>query len=245
MKIAVLLLPALVLLACAASVREPQRPPENTAHFTVFLIGHGWHSGLAIRRSDISPGLWPESADFPEAQFLEVGWGDWDFYQASDFNLWLMVKAGLWSTASVLYVAGLRYPVGEYYPCSDVIELAMSKPHFERLLGYIHNTFARGVSGRVFPLSTGKPQIGRFYPARGHFTLFTNCNVWTAKALGEAGYPMHTPYPITAGSLITRATRFGRQVAPQGGCAQSRLGSRGTASIGVAHGGPADVRLLR
>jgi uncharacterized protein (TIGR02117 family) len=218
MKIVLLLLLTLVLLACAASVREPPVTADHSPHYTVYLIGHGWHSGLAVRKTDIPRGLWPESGDFPEAQFLEVGWGDWDFYQAPDFSFWLMLKAGLWPTASVLNVVPLRYAVAEYYPCSDLIELDLSQPRFARLIGYIHGTFARDGSGRVAPLRSQEHRADRFYPARGQFTVFNNCNTWTAKALKEGGYPIRPPYPITAGSLISQARNYGRKLSPTRPC---------------------------
>ena len=31
--------------------------------------------GLVVKYDDIDPHLWPEKDDFPEALYLEVGWG--------------------------------------------------------------------------------------------------------------------------------------------------------------------------
>jgi uncharacterized protein (TIGR02117 family) len=210
---------ALFLVGCAAAARDPDGPATRPRDVTFYLVGHGWHAGLAVRRTDIPPAWWPEIQDFPDAQFLEVGWGDWDFYQAPDFRFWFMVKAGLWPTASVLTVTGLRGMPIEDYPCSDVIELKLSPPRFERLIGYIRQSFARGGSVRVPPLHGGEVHVGRFYPAVGSFHLFNTCNVWTARALRDAGYPLHLPFSILSFPLIEEANHFGRRIGPLSACA--------------------------
>jgi len=79
--------------------------PLNAA--TLYVVNHGWHTGLVIRRGDIPPGLWTEHAQAPPGEFLEAGWGEREFYQSRDPGLWLALRAALWPQASVLHLVGV------------------------------------------------------------------------------------------------------------------------------------------
>ena len=36
-------------------------PPSPLSAETLYVVNHGWHTGLAIRRGDIPDGVWPET----------------------------------------------------------------------------------------------------------------------------------------------------------------------------------------
>ncbi|HLE45114.1 MAG TPA: DUF2459 domain-containing protein, partial [Methylomirabilota bacterium] len=82
---------------------------------TVHIVGHGWHTGLVIRRADIPEATWPEHQNFADAEYVEVGWGDRDFYQAEQVSLGAALKAGLWPTEGVLHVVGVTAPPARYF----------------------------------------------------------------------------------------------------------------------------------
>jgi uncharacterized protein (TIGR02117 family) len=198
---------------CAAPLKEPSLliAADHTASF--YLVNHGWHTGLLIRRTDIPQGVWPESANFPAADYLEVGWGDRDFYQAHAFDPGLALKAILFPTASVLHVRGFRSMEERYFPGIEIIELKTSPDGLERLIRYIHETYDREGAVRAPPLSQRLFDDSRFYPAHGKFHLFNTCNTWTARALQAAGYPL-TP-SIRAEPLMAQARRIGRVIHSQ------------------------------
>jgi len=197
--------------ACAGSVKDSYRGEPAAS---VYLVSHGKHAGIAIRRADVPSGIWPESADFPEAEYLEVGWGDWDYYQAQEIGLWITLKAAFWPTASVLNVVGFRGPVQVYYPYSEIIEIQPSRKSLERLVLYIHDSYLRNGKSRAEPLGTPYGN-SRFYPAVGKFDIFNTCNVWVARGLRYAGYPITPSFAITAGNLMSQASRFGREIQQQ------------------------------
>jgi len=75
----------LLVLASAAAWAD-----ETT---TVFLVNHGWHVGLAVPRADVAPALWPESGAFGPVRYLEVGWGDGDYYPAAEVTPAIALRA--------------------------------------------------------------------------------------------------------------------------------------------------------
>ncbi len=203
----------LALSACATPVKGLYPPGRGEPTVSIYLVSHGWHAGIVVQRSAIPDDLWPENRDFPEAEYLEVGWGERDFYQSRDPGVWLTLKAALLPNLSVLHVVGFRGPVKSYFLTSEIIELEPSPRGFRELIRYIHNSYAREDAKRVQPLGPGLYGHSRFYPARGKFHLFNTCNVWTARALRAAGYPMS--YAITAGSLMSEARTFGKVIQSQ------------------------------
>lgn len=210
LKTGLLFFVILALSACATPVKGLYPPGRGEPTVSIYLVSHGWHAGIVVRRTDIPDDLWLESRDFPEAKNLEVGWGDWDYYQSKDPGVWLTLKAALLPSASVLHVVGFRGPVASYFLTSEIIELAPSPRGFQELVRYIQNSYAREGAKVAKPLGPGLYGNGLFYPARGKFHLFNTCNTWTAHALRAAGYPI--AYTITAGTLMSEASRFGKVI---------------------------------
>lgn len=183
---------------------------------SIYVVSHGWHTGIVMRRADIPAGVWPESGDFPEAKYLEVGWGDWDFYQTPEPGIWITFKAGALPTASVLHVAGFAKPVADYFAYNEIAELKVSNGSAARLARFIGQTHRRDGAARATALGPGLYGDSRFYPARGIFHMFNNCNTWTARALASAGLPVRTFPAISADGLMDDVRKLGEQL-PQAG----------------------------
>ena len=199
------LIPALLL---AAGVR-PEATPEVEP---VYLVSHGWHVGLVIRRTEATAAHWPEQDDFPDATFLEVGWGDRDYYQDPDPGVGTLLKAGLWPTKSVLHIVGFRRSVTAYFPRSEIIRIDVSEAGVDSLAAYIHDTYARDDEGRAVALGPGLYGESRFYAGRQRYHIFKNCNTWAARALRAAGVPVRPSEILTAADLLKQARPFGETI---------------------------------
>ncbi|MGX2040544.1 DUF2459 domain-containing protein [Methylocaldum sp. MU1018] len=212
------LLVALTLFAgcCAPSrLREPSATERSDAGRAIYLINLGWHTGIAIRRADIPVDSWPESEDFPNAEYLEVGWGDRGFYMAPDFSLWLALKALLVPTDSVLHVVGLPVHPTAYFPSAEILEIPLSERQLKQIVRYIHDTYAHEGAAKASAIAPGLYPDSRFYPAVGKFHIFNTCNVWVADALRSAGFPVAPLLSLTSDELLCRARKFGKIVRPE------------------------------
>lgn len=211
---AVLLATVLLLgPACAGPQPGPQRPPGPVAH-TVYVINLGWHTGIALPRAALPAEVWPEVRDFPEVDYLEVGWGDRAFYQTPDPGLGLALKAALTPTPGVLHLVGIDGPVPAYFPGSGIIGIGLSAAAFEQVYRFIAATHDRPAGGTAQALGKGLYPDSRFYPAKGTFHLFNNCNTWMARVLLAAGCPADPARVVTAADLMRQAGRCGRVVKP-------------------------------
>jgi uncharacterized protein (TIGR02117 family) len=206
---ALLLIAVLYLLLGCTANGVPEALREAGPTRPVWLVAPGWHTGLLIRRADIPPERLPERADFPDAEYLEFGWGDRDYYQAPEFDLWITLKAALVPTPGVLHVAGFQtHPAGHFAP-DDVLRIDLPEPRFRRLLDYVHASFARRGAARLPPLAPGLYGHSHFYAAAGEFHLFNTCNSWIAGALKAAGLPVSPRRALTARGLLCQVRHWG------------------------------------
>lgn len=203
---------AIALAACAGVGPQVDANPADKGHpaVAIYLVAHERHTGIAVPRGEIPAGLWPESRDFPGADYLEVGWGDRDYYQGRDQGVWGTFRAAFLPTASALHVAGVRGPVARYFRASEVVELTLPRKGFERLIRYVHDAHERAGAEAVAPLGPGLYGDSRFYPGWESFHIFRTCNVWTARALRAGGLSVHDS--ITSEGLVAQAREIGKVV---------------------------------
>lgn len=199
----------LALCACAPLSPGPAQPRGAGPLVAVYLVAHDGHTGIAMRRADILPGLWPESRDFPQAEYLEIGWGNRDYYYGRNQGVRGTLNA-LWPSPSALHVAGFSGPPANYFRANEIVELAIPVDGIERLVHYIHDAFERTGAQPAPPLGPGLYGDSRFYPAWESFHLFRTCNVWTARALRTAGLLIRDS--VTMEGLMSQAREIGKSV---------------------------------
>ncbi len=163
-----------------------------------------------MERAEVSPAIWPESADLGAFRHVEVGWGDGAFYPAPRGTLGLALKAAFSSESTVLHVAAFDAPVTELFRGTTIMEVPLSREGFDALSRFIHDAYARDAAGRPIVVAPGLYGHARFYRATGRYRLFDNSNTWTARALQAAGCPIDPSGVITAEGLLGQARTFGR-----------------------------------
>lgn len=201
------------LLPVMAGCAGPQNTEEGFAAAsgkTIYLVAHDWHAGIVVKKADIPKSIWPQHRDFPNAEYLEVGWGDGDFYQARDIRAGLAVKALLLPTAAVLHVVGFSGSVTASFPHSDILEFQVSRGDFASLCRFIDQGYAKDEQDRPVVLGPGLYGDSRFYASSQNYHLFRTCNVWSASALRAAGVPVSPWFTFTVEELMLRATKHGR-----------------------------------
>ena len=198
-----------LLVACASPPKDLFPPGPNEPFKSIYLVSHGWHAGIVVNRADIPPGTWLQHNDFPEAEYLEVGWGDKDYYMTPEPHLGITLKAGLLPSASVLHIVGFSGPVTRYFPYSEVIRVELSEPGLKQLCTYIENSYARDEVGLSQSLGPALYGDGRFYLSQETYHAFNTCNVWTARALRYAGCPITPAATLSVDSLMEYAATFG------------------------------------
>jgi uncharacterized protein (TIGR02117 family) len=181
---------------------------------TIFVTSNGWHSGIVVARADLPPGAIPERADFPNAVYLEFGWGDMEYYPAPKKTLGMTLGAAFPGPA-VVHVVGLHGHPREMFPASEVVAVRLSSDAFRRLVHYLDGTFLRRGAARAAPSAKGLYPSSLFYPATGRFHLFNTCNTWTARGLAAAGLPVQPSGVQRAEELMVQVRALARASATQ------------------------------
>lgn len=208
-RAALLLALAVIVAACAPGVPPlassvPPAPLTETAY--VFRVS--WHAGIVVARRDISPSAIPEIADFPEATYLEFGWGDLDYYRADDPGPFTALKAGLLPSRSVMHMAAF-----DALPRAGdrLVVLPLSRAELARLISEIGGSFARPSADQpALPLGPGLYGQSLFYAAHGPFHVFNTCNTWVARKIAAAGVELSATGVVTATQLFERLRGLSR-----------------------------------
>ncbi len=204
----ILLLATVLLHGCATAVGTPYLPPDSHTALTIYVVNHGWHTGIVIDRTQAAPWLSALQGRFGNARYLEFGWGDGAFYQTENPSAWLALQAAVGSGYAVLHVLALPVEPPQYFLAGETVAIRLSPPGFRGLVDFINASFYRDDSGAILDLSESSYGDSRFYRATGGYHLLYTCNNWTAQALQAAGLPVNSATAQTAGSVMGQVAKM-------------------------------------
>jgi uncharacterized protein (TIGR02117 family) len=220
---------AATLVTLRSGDRALYPAPAGAATVRVFVVSHGYHAGIVLPRATLAEAaarrgyaaLIAVATRFGAFAFLEMGWGDEEFYRSAptigSVTLAMAARAlFLPGNRSVLHVVGLSYPPRTAFPAADIIALDLSAEGFDRVLARIEATFAPAPGVPAEDAGPGLYGPSRFYRARGRFNVFHVCNHWLAELLDAAGVPT-APVLATlpAGLLLDLEWRSGLRPLPR------------------------------
>lgn len=156
---------------------------------TIAVTSTGWHTGIAIARADLSATTIPELSDFPDAAWVEFGWGNAEFYTTPDAGILLALKSTV-PGAAVMHVSGLWGHPSRVFPEAEWAPVSIPTEGMANLMAFLAASFDRSGKHQAKDVAKGLYASSRFYPATGRFHLFNTCNTWTAQALVSAGLPI-------------------------------------------------------
>jgi uncharacterized protein (TIGR02117 family) len=209
MRVVVWLLFSLVA-GCVNDPLATTSAPKDPAH-SIYVVRHGWHTGIAVRAEEVPRGAWPFLKDFPGAAYLELGWGDRDFYPAKEPGPLLALKAIFWPKPGVMHVVGFEDTPERYFGSQQVVQLGLSEPGFVGLVHYVRESLELDAQGDSIALQPGLYGRSAFYASRESFYLFRTCNVWTARALRAAGLPVAPSASLTSEGLLAQIRALRRE----------------------------------
>jgi uncharacterized protein (TIGR02117 family) len=186
-RIATLLALGWFLQGCAAWPISPEGSTACRSPRTLFVVSHGWHTGVVVERKDLVKLLPPLAGDIGEEGHVEVGWGEERFYQARETTVGMALRAMIQRNSSVLQVVPLASPVRDYFRQSEVTEILVEEQGYRAALAFVAESFTRTSAQGVIRLSPSLYGSGWFYRAEGSFHALNTCNTWAARAIDKAG----------------------------------------------------------
>lgn len=204
----------------ATTVSEQRQPASYQA---IFIVSHGWHTGIVYPREELLSFIPELRHRFGDAQYLEIGWGDKDFYQAQEVTAAITLKAIFWSTESVVHVVSVPTSPYESFPNSEIRLLCLDQAQLQSLGQFISNSFHRDQQGKIVVSDQGLYGDSQFYAGEGRFNMFNTCNKWTARGLESAGYDIDPSSTLTASSVMDYLDLHVNQNRPKGGTMRTPL----------------------
>jgi uncharacterized protein (TIGR02117 family) len=202
---------ALFALAClpiAACASAPTAPPPEAGDCAIIrLWSNGFHTNIAAPASLFQPEH-PLRALFPEATHFLIGWGERDYYMATQANVSTGLKAIIPPSRAVAHVIAAQEPVETRIWPGEVLDIAISGDGATRLAAAIANSITLDSSGGAVIEGGGRIEgASAFLSSPDGFHLFNMCNHWTARALFAAGAPVQPRFSFTAGALMKAVRR--------------------------------------
>lgn len=190
----------LILNTCLSASCGGRKEVLDTNNKSVYILKHRWHTGIIIKTDDVKNSMPAIANDFENAQYIEIGWGDKDFYMAERETVCLVLKAVLWPTESVLHVAEINSHPLLLFEENEIIELNLSVDNFNKLVKYLNNSFSLNDDNII--LGKGLYGNSHFYLSNEKYHLFKTCNVWIAKGLKNSEISINSFFALTSKNVM-------------------------------------------
>lgn len=205
MRLAGVIFWVFAITACAGKPHVVQPAFESSDVIrsnSIFVVSHGWHTGLIIPASFLNQNI-PDLVDrFGDAAYYEIGWGDKGFYQAQEITTGLTLQAMFWSEGAIMHVVAVPDSPIRYFAQSEVVQTCLSNQQIASLSKFISASFAYDDQGYPVRLSRGIYGDSQFYEGVGRYYLLNTCNKWTAKGLNSAGIDISPALSLTSESVM-------------------------------------------
>ena len=173
-------------------------PTLNSKTRTIYFVQHDWHSGLAWAQKDLESF---GAEEWKDAPYVEVGWGDRQFYFAGDKSILSMLRTIFIPSDSVMHVTSFA-EIPEKFFQVPVFRIELSEAGFQNLFNYVKQTFSMNKKGdRISAIGKGQYGISNFYAAVPRYIAAFNCNTWAAEGLRNAGLSICPNRAILAKNL--------------------------------------------
>lgn len=200
----------LYILLFTASLGIAQQ--QSGEPHTIYVSSISWHTGIVVPAYSMPDSLWPEGHHYPQDSYLEIGWGEADYFPNEGFNLWYALKSAFWPTSSVLHVNPIGVHVENYYTATDVVRIEVNEAQLNQLIYYLIEEFELDGEGMAIPSEPGLQVDSYFYEGSSSYYFPNNSNVWAARALKRAGFSISPIWYQTTGWVLNKAEDFGRLV---------------------------------
>lgn len=179
-------------------------PVANTEH-RIYFIYREWHTSILIDANTVARHSRYLQQEAAGQRYIRIGWGDGNYFTGKSKTLGSATKALIASSHSALQVIAYAQSPFASIPPETRVPIALPDKGMRKLIRYLDNSFALDESGQVVPLQAYVTDAGNFYRARGHYSLFSNCNTWSGRALQAAKLPVRSSLRLTAQSVFEQA----------------------------------------
>ncbi len=183
-------------------------PQDSANERIIHLVQQAWHVGYLIPVNSTTINYIPVLNEFRDYKYVDVGWGDEDFYQNDGINYYYGAKAMLIPTSSVIKItahkASKQSILGWH---EDYRKISLMYQEYVKLLKYIGASFLKEDNAYIETSSHAEGAI-RYYKSHLSYYLFNTCNTWIARGLHSAGINIDYSGVITKDQLFAEVDDY-------------------------------------
>jgi hypothetical protein len=177
----------------------------------IYIIKDEWHTAFLFEMNDSLINQIPALEDFKNFNFVDIGWGDEEFFQNPSDDIYLAAKAILYPTPSVTRIAGIISKFESILRWVDYcVELNVSKVQFVKLCQFINESFEKDENKNLIITSKRPSGAVIFFKSKLEYHLFNTCNTWIGEGLVFIGFDIDTGGLITAEQLLDELIEVGK-----------------------------------
>lgn len=177
------------LSGCVSMPPVKNIPVANTKN-TIYFIYRGWHTSILIDAKFLATQTPQLAADLKGQMYARVGWGDGDYFTGKNKSFGSATKALVASGYSAIQLLAYDYEPFAEIPVETRVPLAVTDQALRDLTTYISNSIKTDEQGKFVRLPAFGDAMGSFFQANNSYSIFSNCNTWSGKALRSADLPV-------------------------------------------------------
>ena len=188
-------------------LNKERKSPEKG--ITVYVKSNGFHTDIIV---PVTSEVIDWKSEFPIQSFpnlnnnpayLTFGWGDRGFYKetkntASDLKLFTLFKTIFGMGTSVMHLSYNNYEPTCGESCKKVL---LSNAEYQKLVTFLKSSFDCKERKYIIAEELQYGNNHNFYLAKGKYSLFKTCNVWTGEALAFTGVKIGIWTPLESGII--------------------------------------------
>ena len=170
----------------------------------IYISKIDWHVGIILEVNESSLSQIESLVEFDKFNYVDIGWGDADFYQSSEeLDLYLATKAILIPTPSVVRIQGYKNELESIIKYREyTFEIVLDNLQFSSLSQFINSSFQKdSLNQNIISLERYSGVI-KYYHSTHKYYFANTCNTWVAEALEHSGYKINSSNVITAEELF-------------------------------------------
>ena len=179
--------------------------------YTIYINQVYYHTGLIIEMDEVAASGLDVAPWFKGYRYVEIGWGEEDFYQNPDSSVTRAARAIFRRNPSVLRVEGFNQDIRDVMAWSErTKKISLTPPQMAKLIRYVNDSLKRDRNG--IPVIASVHGAGEivFFKSNQTYYLFNTCNTWIARALHYAGLDITPIGVVTAQSLFYKLNKLPR-----------------------------------
>jgi uncharacterized protein (TIGR02117 family) len=194
-----------ILLSACTSLPDSKKIPQKNLVHEIHFIYEKWHTSILVPASSVEK----HSRYFKEIahgkKYIRFGWGDGDYFTGKRKTFFSGAKALMASSYSAVQVLDYYGDPFPYIPEETRVPLLISEKKMQKLIRYVDKSISLDKERQPVALQAHEMNTGYFFMAKQHYSIFSNCNTWSSRALQVAGMPIRNKLKLTAQSVFTQA----------------------------------------